>query len=107
MSLSEKFDVMLKTMDWQRQALTTKTPQLKSVRENLYVEKKKKSKDKELKKDHKKHKKDGKGRITLSKCSKNFPFVFYIYLISGIEKSSKVLIIVLLLYGVYHVRCRY
>ncbi|XP_045108850.1 KAT8 regulatory NSL complex subunit 1-like isoform X2 [Portunus trituberculatus] len=65
-SLSEKFDVMLKTMDWQRQALTTKTPQLKSVRENLYVEKKKKkSKDKEVKKDHKKHKKDGKGRITL------------------------------------------
>ena len=72
MSLSEKFDVMLKTMDWQRQALTTKTPQLKSVRENLYVEKKKqKSKDKEVKKDHKKHKKDGKGRITLSKCWRN------------------------------------
>ncbi|MPC70267.1 hypothetical protein E2C01_064509 [Portunus trituberculatus] len=63
---------MLKTMDWQRQALTTKTPQLKSVRENLYVEKKKKkSKDKEVKKDHKKHKKDGKGRITLSKCGRS------------------------------------
>ncbi|KAG0713498.1 KAT8 regulatory NSL complex subunit 1 [Chionoecetes opilio] len=64
-SLSEKFDVILRTMDWQKQALTTKTPQLKSVRENLYVEKKKKSKDKELKKDHKKHKKNSKGRITL------------------------------------------
>lgn len=67
MSLSEKFDVMLKTMDWHRQ-LTTKTPQLRPVRETVHVEnKKKKSRDKELKKDHKKHKKDGKGRITLSK----------------------------------------
>ena len=77
MSLSEKFDVILRTMDWQRQALAPKTPQLKSVRENLYVEKKKKSKDKELKKDHKKHKKDGKGRITLSKCSVKFPFMYF------------------------------
>lgn len=66
-SLSEKFDVILKTMDWQRQVLTTKTPQLRPVKEAVHVEKKKKSKDKELKKDHKKHKKDGKGRITLSK----------------------------------------
>lgn len=64
-SLSEKFDVILKTMDWQRQVLTTKTPQLRTVKEAVHVEKKKKSKDKELKKDHKKHKKDGKGRITL------------------------------------------
>lgn len=70
MSLSEKFDVMLKTMDWQRQAVTTKTPQLRPTKEAVHVEKKKKKskdKDKELKKDPKKHKKDGKGRITLSK----------------------------------------
>lgn len=66
-SLSERFDAMLKTTDWQRQILTAKTIQPIPVarnRETSHMEKKKK-KDKERKKDYKKHKKEGKGRITL------------------------------------------
>ncbi|XP_071552694.1 uncharacterized protein nsl1 isoform X1 [Panulirus ornatus] len=68
-SLSERFDAMLKTTDWQRQILTAKTiqplPVTRTNRETSHVEKKKK-KDKDRKKDYKKHKKEGKGRITLN-----------------------------------------
>lgn len=68
-SLSERFDAILKTTDWQRQVLTAKTlqplPVTRTNRETLHVEKKKK-KDKDRKKEYKKHKKEGKGRITLS-----------------------------------------
>ncbi|XP_047501128.1 KAT8 regulatory NSL complex subunit 1-like isoform X1 [Penaeus chinensis] len=67
-SLSERFDAILKTTDWQRQVLTAKTlqplPVTRTNRETLHVEKKKK-KDKDRKKEYKKHKKEGKGRITL------------------------------------------
>ncbi|KAG7156590.1 KAT8 regulatory NSL complex subunit 1-like, partial [Homarus americanus] len=67
-SLSERFDAMLKTTDWQRQILTAKTiqplPVTRTNREASQTDKKKK-KDKDRKKDFKKHKKETKGRITL------------------------------------------
>lgn len=77
MSISERFDAMLKTTDWQRQVLTAKSipslPMSRSNRETSHLEKKNK-KDKDRKKEYRKHKK-GKGRITLSKYESFFVFI--------------------------------
>ncbi|XP_076031601.1 non-specific lethal 1 isoform X2 [Oratosquilla oratoria] len=70
-SLSEHFDAELKTSDWHRQVLMSKSARPPSISRNrvqhlLHTEKKKRRKDKDHKKEYtKKHKKEGKGRITL------------------------------------------
>lgn len=66
-SLSEQFDALLKTTDWQRQVLTARTvqPLVNRTSKELPKVEKKKKKDKERKKENKKSKKEGKGRIML------------------------------------------
>ncbi|KAK7072624.1 PEHE, partial [Halocaridina rubra] len=64
-SLSEQFDALLKTADWQKQVLTTKTIQPVTInRTNKEIPPVEKKKKKDKKKDNKK-KKEGKGRIML------------------------------------------
>ncbi|CAL4060114.1 unnamed protein product [Meganyctiphanes norvegica] len=65
-SLSECFDSILKTTDWQRQVLPSRSvhplPSISHIRDNVSQDRKRK---KDRKKECKKYKKDGKGRITL------------------------------------------
>jgi len=74
-SLSECFDSILKTTDWQRQVVPSRSvhslpPSITHIRENTSQDRKRK---KDRKKECKKHKKDGKGRLTLMHYKKVQP----------------------------------